>query len=479
MIAELGSEAALLDKIMREAVATGEVEHTVDKETGLDIFNHLSLHGRPATPLQNVCRGLIACLRTAEVVATPFPRFRDQLFVGDRQNEIARAAFKIDGSLAIVFLWNGELHVSTRRRMDSQQALWTKTWLRAHTDMGEYELGWTYLFEAVFQDNRVVVPYPFDAPVLLAAVSPSGERASHAECVNMAYRMGVMLAPSVVGQLKEIESNLASIMCKDHLPPTHEGWIVTTSNGTNTKLVLPAYMRASAEASRLHPLEVWDRVRTGGESRSGMLHLKGLAEHHSQELSRILDALQAAYSKAHDGAGPACMHYSRFDEDHGHTRARLLDSIRPGFMHSFRFDEDHRHTRALLLDSIKPGFDGTLEGYEPAGFMVNTFAKGWAQGVIKTGRFSQEPLIQSKLSDPSILGLVLESLDGHDMGRAMLVNRKWSSIIRSAPGFEAKVEEVPIKGINWNRRSSNPYSSSDDERGGWGGAGYSHGYGSD
>ncbi len=40
VIAALGSESALLEKIMAEAVAKGEVEHTVDKGTSSTLLAH-------------------------------------------------------------------------------------------------------------------------------------------------------------------------------------------------------------------------------------------------------------------------------------------------------------------------------------------------------------------------------------------------------------------------------------------------------
>jgi hypothetical protein len=89
--------------------------------------------------------------------------------------------------------------------MDSQQALWAQAWLRSRAPADAFEPGWTYLFEAVFADNTMVVQYPFDAPVLLAAVSPDGARSTHAACAALAARMGVMLAPSVEGTLGDFE----------------------------------------------------------------------------------------------------------------------------------------------------------------------------------------------------------------------------------------------------------------------------------
>jgi hypothetical protein len=394
-----------------EAVAKDEVERTLDEETGLEIFNHKQLLGSSATSIQSICRGLV--FFKCELVATPFTRFTDKSLADDGWNDdIARASFKVDGSLAIAFLWDGQLQVNTRRRMDSQQAMWTKQWLRSHTPLEAFEKGWTYLFETVFNDNTVVVPYPFEAPILLAAISPDGVRASHNEGVILAAQMGVMLSPSISGAMEELKQYL---MPQALSPPSYEGWVITTSDGRNTKLVTPEYKQASIAASRLHPLAVWDRIRTGGESRTKMLHHTGLAMHHREELSKILDALQAAYIRA----------AARFDYPQMHFNTSSMKN-------------DFRHARAAMLDKIKPGPDGSLPGYTPSTGCMLTIAKGWVGGV-RSGRMSaQVPLIHTVLA--SILGLVLETLEGETMQHAVLVNKEWSTIICSAPGFKAKAE---------------------------------------
>jgi hypothetical protein len=450
-------ESSLYEQVT-QAVVKDEVERTLDEETELEIFNHKQLCGSPATSIQSICRGLV--FFKSKLVATPFTRFTDGLYVSkrsERGDDNARASFKVDGSLAIAFLWDGELQVSTRRRMDSQQAIWTKQWLRSHTPLEAFEKGWTYMFEAVFNDNTVVVPYPFEAPILLAAISPDGVRASHDECVILSAQMGVMLTPSISGTLEELERYLKPRHEPETpSPPSYEGWIVTTSEGRNFKLVTPEYKRASIEASRLHPLAVWDRIRTGGESRTEMLYHTGLAMHHRQELSKILDALQAAYTRAttahEEGPNYPQMHYTSTD--------------------------CFGHTRAALLDKIKPGLDGSLPGYTPSTNCMLTIAKGWAGGV-RSGRMSRYvPPIHAILHDASILGLVLETLEEETMQHAMLVNKEWSTIIRSAPGFKAKVEAV--EALIERRRAYIARSPDSSPRGGYSG-GYNdyRGYGSD
>jgi hypothetical protein len=137
--------------------------------------------------------------------------------------------------------------------------------------------------------------------------------------------------------------------------------------------------------------------------------------------------------------GPASMHYEQKDKQ--------------GF----------GHMRALLLDCIKPSIDGKLNGYSPSSVLTHTVAKGWAGGVSR-GRMSVlEPLIHIKINEPSLLGLVMEPLEGSAMWNAMLVNKEWSRVIRSAPGFDLRViaEGLRRASIERERESDDDFYGDD------------------
>ena len=439
------TDSILLYSSIMAAVAEGRVERAVDAETGLEIFNHLPLLicGTTTTPVENMCRGLVVA--KGKVVATPFVRFSNELWPTIFSKKTGRASFKVDGALAIAFLWNGEIHVTTRRRMDSQQAIWARDWLRTNVGSDAFEPNWTYLFEAVFKDNAVVVQYAFDAAVLLAAFAPDGTRLTHNGCTALARKMDVMLAPSIMGKLLEFEQML--IPPRNTPPPSYEGWIVTQMDGSNTKRVIPAYKEASMAKDKLHPLAVWDRVRTGGMARDEML--RGLAAHHVVELTHILDALQGEYDKTVEKV-VAGMELT----DGGLAVVFYGPLLFPPSMHYSHWIGNK--LRVLVMDCIKPDIDGRLQGYTPSTLCLNTIAKGWANGP-RTGRLAardEEPLISVKLHEPSLLSLIIEQLEGESMCNAVLVNKEWSRVMLSSPEIKRKVDEIKeaqiLRNILWS-----------------------------
>ena len=448
------TDSILLYSSIMAAVAEGRVERAVDADTGLEIFNHLPHCGGTTTPVENMCRGLV--WHEGKVVATPFVRFSNEL-LWPRDIETGRASFKVDGALAIAFLWNGEIHVTTRRRMDSQQAIWARDWLRTHVGSDAFEPGWTYLLEAVFKDNAVVVQYAFDAAVLLAAFAPDGTRLTHNGCTALARKMGVMLTPSIImGELSELERMLIPPPPRndDAPPPSYEGWIVTLQmDGSNTKRVIPAYKEASMAKDKLHPLAVWDRVRTGGMARDEMLRSSRLPAHHVVELTHILDALQDAYDKTVEKVIAGVVELT--DEEEGLAAAVVLvvhneaaekeegyPLLPPSSMHYSHWIGNK--LRVLVMDCIKPDIGGRLQGYAPSTLCINTIAKGWSNGP-RTGRLAarDEPLISVKLQEPSLLALVLEQLEeGESICKAVLVNKEWSRVMLSSPEIKRKMDEI-------------------------------------
>jgi hypothetical protein len=207
-----------------------------------------------------------------------------------------------------------------------------------------------------------------------------------------------------------------------------------------------------------------------------MLHCAGLSKHHSKELAKMLDALQTAYSTARGAVVAAWMQKNMMTKQDHETDdtispppllAKAIDAARkvgqagPASMH-YGMDRDmtYGHMRALLLDCVRPSDNGTLVGYIPSPGIINTIAKGWTNGVSNGRMSAQVPLINAKLNDPSVLGLVLEQMDEvDDMFNVMLVCKEWNSAIRSMPGFEERLDRAIIHHWNSSRRNSNNNSS--------------------
>ena len=189
-------------------------------------------------------------------------------------DEIVEATIKYDGSLGLSFIWNGEIMVSTRQRVDSVQAIWAKQWIKDHCNLTKFQAGYTYLFEIIYLDNNVIVNYLFEGLVLLAITDESGHELPYEELLQCARTIGFfMVAPRITGSYSDVlwycggvESSEEPTTSKG--PPftsgalpvnenRQEGWVLKFNDGSRQKIVYKWWKDASKLAHLVHPQVVW------------------------------------------------------------------------------------------------------------------------------------------------------------------------------------------------------------------------------
>jgi len=112
------------------------------------------------------CRGLIYEQLTGNVIARPLSKFWN---LGEAQtpyigfDDLVEVTDKADGSLGIIFVYDDQVHVSTRGSFHSSQAEWATQHIREnHNDSLElFKLyaGYTFLAEIIYPSNRIVLDY--------------------------------------------------------------------------------------------------------------------------------------------------------------------------------------------------------------------------------------------------------------------------------------------------------------------------------
>ena len=166
----------LLD--LEAAIDSGFVRTQTHPTLPYTIFNYTerTAYENVWTPVTKQCRGLIAHADTGEVIARPFPKFmnygQDGAHVGAADDAVI-VTDKADGSLGILYpTGNGGHAIATRGSFASEQAQHaTALYQDRYADIASPARGWTYLFEIVYPQNRIVVDYQgLDDLLLLGAV---------------------------------------------------------------------------------------------------------------------------------------------------------------------------------------------------------------------------------------------------------------------------------------------------------------------
>lgn len=125
-------------------------------------------------PFERMSRGLIINKLNGLVVARPFDKFFNWFEQGRRgTGHIVSVTEKVDGSLGILYhdAALGINRIATRGNLESEQATWATHFLhRVCPRIDEINAHqWTYLFEIVYPENRIVVDYGDQEELVLLA----------------------------------------------------------------------------------------------------------------------------------------------------------------------------------------------------------------------------------------------------------------------------------------------------------------------
>jgi len=244
------------------AVAAGFVYRRAspDRALRLYVYTPRCVYEDGWDTFTRLARGLILDESAGAIIATPFPKFFN---VGERHGEVPDLPFeafeKLDGSLIIVFHHAGQWRAATKGAFDSEQALWAQARLDG-MDLSPLAPGTTYLFEAVYPENRIVIRYAEAALVMLAAYAADGREFDYAEVEALCAQLGLRAArryhfPSIAAMVAQTAT----------LPKDDEGFVIRFSDGTRLKLKGAEYRRIHALISRCTPLAMWEAMNAGDD----------------------------------------------------------------------------------------------------------------------------------------------------------------------------------------------------------------------
>ena len=168
-------------------------------------------------------------------VAYPLPKFFnieevEHFGLPDEQFDVYQ---KLDGSLGIVYFWDGKWRVNTRGSFESNQALTAKFILEDKYGSAFLDKELTYLFEIIYPENRIVVNYrDTNDLILLTSFSKQGEeQLSELDRLNSHYNVVKRYHFSDYKTIKSLDWD------------NHEGFVVKLSNGYRVKIKFDTYCK--------------------------------------------------------------------------------------------------------------------------------------------------------------------------------------------------------------------------------------------
>ncbi len=204
------------------------------------------------------CRGLILD-GERHVVARPFPKFFNYNELVAQGAPIPAEDFivteKLDGSLGILYVdGDGQPTLATRGSFTSAQAERGTHLVRSKYGDVPFERAYTYLFEIIYPENRIVVDYgTMEDVILLAAIhTESGKEVSYDELRAIAGPIPVVTKYDGIRDFDQLAATEQA---------NREGFVVSFLNGERCKVKFAEYVRLHRLVTGTNARAIWDVLR--------------------------------------------------------------------------------------------------------------------------------------------------------------------------------------------------------------------------
>ena len=233
-------------------------------------YSQLCVFSRAWNETTLLCRGIVLD-DLGNVVINSFPKFFNHSegdgIQGYQSRKTSGMAYtvtdKMDGSLIQVARYNGQVVVSSSGSFTSPQAMKAVELLKGKEEY--IEENWTYLFELIYPENRIVLNYGDKVSLTLLAVRNTETGAewdynNFPSCFDKVTPLALTL--------DEIETDL-----KREAFINKEGYIVKFADGHRVKMKYDEYMRLHKIVSGMNEKYVWECLRDGVDIEAQLVNI--------------------------------------------------------------------------------------------------------------------------------------------------------------------------------------------------------------
>lgn len=191
------------------------------------------------------------------LVGRAFKKFFNMEELKEIPNEKFEVFEKLDGSLITVFRFKGELVVTSKGSFTSDQAVGARKFIDEIEAERIFKEGYTYLFEYIAPENRIVVDYGNvrELRALAILINETGEEASYPELICLAVHcIPVVKRFLGIKDYKELKSIIKE---------NEEGFIVKFESGLRMKIKGEEYVRLHRLLTNFSNVDIWELLRDG------------------------------------------------------------------------------------------------------------------------------------------------------------------------------------------------------------------------
>jgi RNA ligase len=224
------------------------------------------------------------------VVARPFKKFFNIEEGRHTPTEEFEVFEKMDGSLGIVFKYNGEVIYATRGSFTSDQSKWMANYGNKNNFKDILVEGFTYLFEIIYPENRIVVDYGGEEKLVLLGIinTETGEEVPHNDLFE---GFDVVKKYDGIRDYSELKGKVDN---------NAEGFVVRFSNGDRMKIKGEEYLRLHKIMTNVSTTGVWELLSNGGDVNE---FLKDVPDEFYKKVKEYADRLNYGHYQVSEQCG--------------------------------------------------------------------------------------------------------------------------------------------------------------------------------
>ena len=245
--------------ILNQYVTDGWVERNDHPSFPISIYNYSrkTQYEGKWDEITKQCRGLILD-KEGNVVAKSFDKFfnYEELTLKDVPEETFEVFEKLDGSLGILFWYQGKWILSSKGSFTSDQAIKGKQILNQKYNVEVLPKGYTTVVEIIYPENRIVCDYGSDE-VLVVLSMISNVSGKELDYDSMMSFNDVSKIPVV----KKYDGIKNYDTLKSSIGNDREGYVIRFKNGFRMKIKGEEYVRLHRILTGFSNVSIWEYLK--------------------------------------------------------------------------------------------------------------------------------------------------------------------------------------------------------------------------
>jgi RNA ligase len=216
---------------------------------------------------------------------------REKLLTAIKNNEPYTVQEKMDGSLGIIYYYDGKWNVATKGSFTSDQAIKATEMLKKY-NLSSVPTNLTLLVEIIYPANKIVVKYDEENLVLLTVVDNSSGYEFYNTKNTTIPTIEQFTTPKTFNYtIPEM------IALQKTIPKDEEGFVVRFENGLRVKIKGEEYLRIHKMIAHMSPISFWEVMVNG---KVPTTYLEQLPDEFRDEFRPIIEQLEKQYKDVLD-----------------------------------------------------------------------------------------------------------------------------------------------------------------------------------